>query len=93
MLLLNLAIFRYGFCRDLASMTSGPQACNFIKKRDSGVTVFSCEFCEITKNSFFHRTSLVATSEFPGSDKSISSTCTALAVPALILLRAVVPLN
>ena len=92
MLLLNLAIFRYGFCRDLASMTSGPQACNFIKK-ETQVSVFSCEFCEITKNSFFHRTSLVATSEFPGSDKSISSTCTALAVPALILLRAVVPLN
>ena len=28
------------------------QACNFIKK-DSVVQVFSCEFCEISKNAFF----------------------------------------
>ena len=26
--------------------------------------VFSCEFCEISKNAFFHRTPLVTASEF-----------------------------
>ena len=31
-------------------------------KRGSG-TVFSCEFCEISKNNFFYRTPLVAASE------------------------------
>ena len=29
-----------------------PQACNFIKK-ETLVQVFSCEFCEISKNTFF----------------------------------------
>ena len=74
-------------------MTSGPQACNFIKKETQVAQCFLVNFVKFTKNSFFHRASLVAASEFPGSDKSISSTCTAMAVPALILLRAVAPLN
>ena len=39
-----------------------PKACNFIKKK-SLAQVFSCEFCEISKNTFFHRTPLVAASE------------------------------
>ena len=34
-------------------------ACNFIKKESLG-QVFSCEFCEISKNTFFYRTPLVA---------------------------------
>ena len=34
-------------------------ACNFIKK-ESLAQVFSCEFCEISKNTFFYRTRLVA---------------------------------
>ena len=38
-----------------------PQACNFIKK-ETLAQVFSCEFCEISKNTFHHRTLLV-----PGS--------------------------
>ena len=38
-----------------------PQACNFIKK-ETLVQMFSCEFCEIFKNTFFHRTPLVAAS-------------------------------
>ena len=38
-----------------------PQAYNFIKK-ESLAQVFSCEFCEISKNTFFYRTSPVATS-------------------------------
>ena len=36
-------------------------AYNFIKKRDS-CTAFSCESLKILKNTFFYRTSLVATS-------------------------------
>ena len=39
---------------------AGPgQACNFIKK-ETLAQVFSCEFCEISKNTFFYRTPLVA---------------------------------
>ena len=36
-----------------------PQACNFIKKQTLA-QVFSCEFCEISRNNFLKRTSLVA---------------------------------
>ena len=36
-----------------------PQACNFTKKE-----VFSCGFCEISKNTFFYRTRSVAASDF-----------------------------
>ena len=39
-----------------------PRACNFIEKK-SLAQVFSCEFCEISKNTFFHRTPLVTASE------------------------------
>ena len=35
------------------------KACNFIKK-ESLAQVFSCEFCEISKNTFYCRTPLVA---------------------------------
>ena len=38
-------------------------ACNFIKK-ETLVQVFSCEFCEISKNTFLYRTLLVATSAY-----------------------------
>ena len=34
-------------------------ACNFIKK-ETLAQVFSCEFCKISKNTFFYRTPLVA---------------------------------
>ena len=37
------------------------KACNFIKK-ETLAQVFSCEFCEISKNIFLNRTSLVAAS-------------------------------
>ena len=37
-------------------------ACNFIKNKRPWHRVFSCEFCEISKNTFFHRTPLVAAS-------------------------------
>ena len=39
------------------------QACNFIKK-ETQAQVFSCEFCEIFKNSLFYRTPPVAASSF-----------------------------
>ena len=38
------------------------QACNFIKK-ETLAQVFSCEFCEISKNTIFHRTPLLVPSE------------------------------
>ena len=43
------------------SQENKPEACNFIKK-DTLAQVFSCEFCEISKNTFFYRTPLVAAS-------------------------------
>ena len=43
---------------------SRPQACNFIKK-ETLAQVLSFEFCKISQNTFFYRTSLVATSDFP----------------------------
>ena len=41
-----------------------PQACSFIKK-ETLAQVFSCEFCEISKNTFSYRTPLVAASADP----------------------------
>ena len=38
------------------------QACNFIKK-ETLAQVFSCEFCEISKNTFSYRTTPVAVSK------------------------------
>ena len=31
------------------------------------VQVFSCEFCKVPKNTFFHRTDVVVASEFKGA--------------------------
>ena len=39
------------------------EACNFIKK-EILEQVFSCEFYEISKNTFLHRTALVAASPY-----------------------------
>ena len=39
------------------------KACNFIKK-ETLAQVLSCEFCEISKNTFCYRTPLVAASEY-----------------------------
>ena len=38
-----------------------PEACNFIKK-ETLAQVFSCEFCELSKNTFSYRTPPVAAS-------------------------------
>ena len=46
----------------MCSVKKAPQACNFIKK-ETLAQVFSCEFCEISKNTFFYRTPLVAASD------------------------------
>ena len=40
-----------------------PETCNFIKK-ETLAQVFSCKFCEISKNTFLHITPLVAASEY-----------------------------
>ena len=39
------------------------KACNFIKKKTL-TQVFSCEFCQISRNTFFHRTPPAAAFEF-----------------------------
>ena len=45
----------------MLSSTQASEACNFIK-RENLAQVFSCEFCEISKNTFFYRTPPVAAS-------------------------------
>ena len=47
------------------------QACNFFKK-ETLAQMFSCEFWEISKNTFFYRTSPVAASEMNNSFKESS---------------------
>ena len=42
-----------------------PQACNFIKK-EALAQVFSCEFCETSKDTFSYRIPLVAASDSVG---------------------------
>ena len=43
--------------------TSARVSCNFIEK-ETLAQVFSCEFCKISKNSFYYRTPLVAASGY-----------------------------
>ena len=51
-----------GVHRNFAKFTGKrPQPCNFIKK-ETLAQVFFCEFCEISENTFFYRTPLVAAS-------------------------------
>ena len=45
-----------------SSRPKSPEACNFIKK-ETLAQVFSCEFFEISKNTFFYRTPPVSTSD------------------------------
>ena len=52
-----------GVFRNLTKSTGKHlQACSFIKK-ETLAQVFSCEFCEISKNTLFYRTPLVAASD------------------------------
>ena len=59
----NIATFMLQICYDKNSRQTLAnhrlEACNFIKKE---AQVFSCEFCEIYKNTFYYRTPLVAAS-------------------------------
>ena len=48
--------------RYFANNSKKPQACNFILKKILS-QMFSCDFCEIFKNTYFFRTPLVAASE------------------------------
>ena len=48
-------------CQNLFFNKVVGKACNFIKK-ESLAQVFSCEFCEISKKTFFYRTPPVAAS-------------------------------
>ena len=50
-------------CRNLFLIKLQAEACNFIKKKTL-TQVFSCEFCQISQNTFFHRTPPVAAFEF-----------------------------
>ena len=56
---------RYGKSQVFLWFTINSQSkllvCNFIKK-ETLAQMFSCEFCEISKNTFFYRTRLVAAS-------------------------------
>ena len=49
-------------CQSLFFNKVAGGACNFIKI-ETMAQVFSCEFCEISKNTIFYRTPLVAASE------------------------------
>ena len=61
----NIATFVLQLCYDKNSRQTLEnhrlEACNFIKK-ETLAHVFSCEFCEICKNTFYYRTPLVAAS-------------------------------
>ena len=61
----NVATFMLQLCYDKNSSQAlanrGPETCNFMKK-ETLAQVFSCEFCEIYKNTFYYRTPLVAAS-------------------------------
>ena len=50
-------------CQSLFFNKVAGGACNFIKK-ETLAQVFSCEFCEISKNTFSQRTPLVAASGY-----------------------------
>ena len=48
-------------CARVSFLINRSEACNFIKK-ETLAQVFSCEFCDISKNTFFYRTPLVTAS-------------------------------
>ena len=54
------------FCKKLPleiSQNSQENTCGRVSfLRDSGIQVFSCEFCDISKNTFYYRTPQVAAS-------------------------------
>ena len=50
-------------CARVSFLIKLQASCNFIKK-ETLAQVFSCEFCEICKNTFFYRTPLGSASDF-----------------------------
>ena len=54
-------ILRNRSSRPVVQSSSRPKACNFIKK-EILAQVLSCESCEISKNTFWYRTPLMAAS-------------------------------
>ena len=55
-------LYNKGVLRNLAKFT-GKQLCqSFFFNKETLTQVFSCEFCEISRNNFFYRTPLVAAS-------------------------------
>ena len=60
--------YRKGVLRNFAKYTGKyrPEACNFIKK-ETLAQVFSSEFCEISKNTFFYRTPPMVAFDFLGN--------------------------
>ena len=55
----------------LESLFCRPQACNFIKK-ETLAQVFSCEFCKISKNTFFTEQFRATASSFSRNTKPFS---------------------
>ena len=49
-------------CARASFLIKFPQACNFIKKENLTQMLY-CEFCEISKTTFFHKTPPLAASE------------------------------
>ena len=62
----SLVIRHYRYWKSRCSVKNGViknfAKCNFIKK-ETLAQVFSCEFCEIYKSTFYYRTTLVAASD------------------------------
>ena len=61
LLLEILQIYKKKLCQNLflIKLQASASACNFNQK-ESLVQVFFCEFCEISRNTFSYRTTLVA---------------------------------
>ena len=60
-LILTNSEYSFQYSSSIEAGLSDHHHFNFIKK-ETLAQVLPCEFCEISKNSFFHRTHLVATS-------------------------------
>ena len=71
-------------CQNLFFNKVAGQVCNFIKK-EVLAQVFSCEFCEISKNTFSYRTPPVAASEFTSCDLGLATIVFFLILPVLFI--------
>ena len=59
----NSTNFKGKHLKVLFNKVADLKACNFIKKKQTPTQLFPCEFCEISKNTYFYRTPLVAAFE------------------------------